>query len=118
MPSIAGFVREGKLRLIAVNSEKRSMLAPDVATIAETSIPDFDFAPTIGFSGPAGLPPAIAAKIGSDVAEVLRDPAMKERLSVLGIDAVGGGPQEYLAQVRADTVRFEKAVRLAGAKAD
>ncbi len=118
MPSIGGFVKEGKLKLIAVNSESRSALAPELATIAETSIPGFDFAPTIGFSGPAGIGPALAAKIGADVAEALRDPALKDRLFVLGIDAVGGGPQEYAAQVKADTVRYEKAVRLAGAKAD
>jgi tripartite-type tricarboxylate transporter receptor subunit TctC len=118
MPSIGGFVKEGKLKLIAVNSEKRSSLAPDLATVAETSIPDFDFAPTIGFSGPAGVPAAIVAKVSADVAEVLRDPALKERLYVLGIDAVGGSPQDYIAQVRADTVRFEKAVKVAGAKAD
>ena len=118
MPSIGGFVKEGKLKLIAVNSQKRSSLAPDLATVAETSIPDFDFAPTIGFSGPAGIPAAIVAKVSADVAEVLRDPALKERLHVLGIDAVGGSPQDYLAQVRADTPRFEKAVKVAGAKAD
>jgi tripartite-type tricarboxylate transporter receptor subunit TctC len=118
MPSIAGFVKEGKLKLIAVNSEKRSSLAPDLATVAETSIPGFDFAPTIGFSAPAGMPTALAAKISADVAEVLRDPALKERLHVLGIDAVGGSPQEYSAQVKADSIRFEMAVKLAGAKAD
>lgn len=118
IPSIAGFVKEGKLKLISVNSEKRSALAPDVATVAETSIPGFDFAPTIGFSGPAGIPPALAAKISADVAEILREPALKERLNVLGIDGVGGGPAEYSAQVIADRARFEKAVKLAGAKAD
>jgi tripartite-type tricarboxylate transporter receptor subunit TctC len=118
MPSIAGFVKEGKLKLLAVNSEKRSSLAPDLATIAESSIPGFDFAPTIGFSGPAGLPAAVVAKVSADVSAVLKDPAMKERLHVLGIDAVGGSPQDYAAQVAADRVRFEKAVRLAGAKAD
>jgi tripartite-type tricarboxylate transporter receptor subunit TctC len=118
MPSIGGFAKESKLKLIAVNSEKRSSLAPDLATVAETSIPGFDFAPTIGFSGPAGVPAAIVAKVSADVAEVLRDPALKERLYVLGIDAVGGTPQDYVAQVRADTTRFEKAVKVAGAKAD
>jgi tripartite-type tricarboxylate transporter receptor subunit TctC len=118
MPSIGGFAKENKLKLIAVNSEKRSSLAPDLATVAETSIPGFDFAPTIGFSGPAGVPAAIVAKVSADVAEVLRDPALKERLYVLGIDAVGGTPQDYIAQVRADTARFEKAVKVAGAKAD
>lgn len=117
-PSIAGFVKEGKLKLISVNSGKRSSLAPDVATVAETSIPGFDFAPTIGFSGPAGISPALANKISADVAEVLRDPAFKERLYVLGIDGVGGGPAEYAAQVISDRARFEKAVKLAGAKAD
>jgi tripartite-type tricarboxylate transporter receptor subunit TctC len=117
-PSLAGFAKEGKLKLLAVNSENRSSLAPDLATIAETSIPGFDFAPTIGFSGPAGLPQAVVNKVAADVAEVLKDPAMIERMNVLGIDPVGGGPREYSAQLAADRVRFEKAVKLAGAKAD
>jgi tripartite-type tricarboxylate transporter receptor subunit TctC len=117
-PSLAGFAKEGKLKLIAVNSEKRSSLAPEIATIAETSIPGFDFAPTIGFSGPAGLPREVVAKVSADVADLLKDPAMAERLHVLGIDAVGGDSQAYTAQVSADRVRFEKAVKLAGAKAE
>ena len=117
-PSLAGFAKEGKLKLIAVNSEKRSSLAPDVATIAETHIPGFDFAPTIGFSGPAGMPAPITAKIGADVAEVVKDPAMAERMHVLGIDPVGGGPQAYAAQIAADRARMEVAVKVAGAKAD
>lgn len=117
-PSLAGFVKEGKLKLIAVNSAKRSSLAPGVATIAETHIAGFDFAPTIGVSGATGIPAAITQKVSADLNEVLGDPAMKERLQVLGIDAVGGGPEEYAAQIRADRERFEKAVRVAGAKAD
>jgi tripartite-type tricarboxylate transporter receptor subunit TctC len=117
-PSLAGFAKEGKLKLIAVNSAKRSSLAPEIATIAETSIPGFDFAPTIGFSGPAGLPHEVVAKVSADVAEVLKDPAMAERLHVLGIDPVGGDSQAYAAQVSDDRVRFEKAVKLAGAKAE
>ena len=118
MPSIAGFAKEGKLKLIAVNSGKRSGLAPDLATVSESHLPGFDFAPTIGFSGPAGVPPALAAKIGADVAEVVRDPALAARLAATGIDPVGGGPQEYAAQLAADRARFERAVRVAGAKGD
>ena len=118
MPSIAGFVKEGKLKLISVNSEKRSKLAPNIATIAESHIPGFDFAPTIGFSGPAGVSPAIATKVAADVAEVLRDAALAERLTVLGIDPVGEGPREYAAQLATDRARMEKAVKVAGAKVD
>jgi tripartite-type tricarboxylate transporter receptor subunit TctC len=118
IPSIAGFVKEGKLKLIAVNSEKRSSLAPDIATVAETSIPGFDFAPNIGISGPADLPPSIVAKIAADVADALKDAALVERLKVLGIDAVGAGPQVYAALLAADRVRFEKVIKLAGMKAE
>ena len=71
-----------------------------------------------GVSGAAGLPASITAKVAADVAEALKDPALVERLKVLGIDAVGGGPHEYAALLAADRVRFEKAVKLAGAKAE
>ena len=118
MPSLAGFVKEGKLKLIAVNSEKRSALAPEIATVAETSIPAFDYAPNIGISGPANLPPAVVAKIAADVIEALRDPALAERLKFLGIDAVGGGPLDYAALLAADRVRFERVIRIAGVKAE
>ena len=117
-PSLAGFTKEGKLRLIAVNSRERSSLAPEVATIAETDIPGFDFAPTIGVWGPAGLPAAIAAKIAADTDEVLKEPAMRERLHVLGIDPVGLGPQAFSEQLAADRVRYKQAVEVARAKAD
>jgi tripartite-type tricarboxylate transporter receptor subunit TctC len=118
MPSLAGFVKEGKLKLIAVNSSKRSALAPDIATVDETSVPGFDFAPTIGFSGPAGMPPALAHRISADVSEALRDRALAERLTVLGIDPVGGDGEAYAAQIREDRARFERAVRLAGIKGE
>jgi tripartite-type tricarboxylate transporter receptor subunit TctC len=117
-PSLAGFAKEGKVKLIAVNSIKRSSLGADIATIDETSIPGFDFAPKIGFSGPSGISAALAHKIAADVAEVLKDPAMTERLRVLGVDPIGGGPEQYVSMLNDERVRMEKAVRLAGAKAD
>jgi tripartite-type tricarboxylate transporter receptor subunit TctC len=117
-PSLAGFAKENKLKLIAVNSEKRSGLAPEIASISETSIPGFDFAPTIGFSGPAGVPDAIANKIAADVAEAIKDPALVERMRVLGIDPIGSTPQQYAAQIRADRERYGRAVKLAGVKGE
>lgn len=118
MPSLAGFAQQGKVKLLAVNSAKRSPLAPELPTIAELAIPGFDFAPTIGFSGPAGIAPAIAAKIGADVAAIVHDPALKERMDKLGIEPEGLGPNEYREQVMQERARFEKAVKAAGAKVD
>jgi tripartite-type tricarboxylate transporter receptor subunit TctC len=118
MPSIAGFVKEGKLKLIAVNSEKRSGLGPEIATVAETAIPGFDFAPNIGLSGPAELAPALVAKISADVIDALKDPALVERLKILGIDVVGGGPRDYAGLLAADRARFDKVIKIAGVKAE
>ena len=117
-PSLAGFAKEGKVKLIAVNSIKRSGLGPEIATVAEAAIPGFDFAPKVGFSGPPGMPAAIAQKIAADVADLLKDPAMVERLRVLGVDPIGGGPDAYASMLNAERTRMEKAVKLAGAKAD
>jgi tripartite-type tricarboxylate transporter receptor subunit TctC len=117
-PSLAGFGKEGKLKLIAVNSKERSSLAPDIATIAETNIPGFDFAPIIGIWGPAGMPAGVANKIAADTDALLKEPAMRERLHTLGIDAVGLGPQPFSEQLAADRVRYKQAVEVAKAKAD
>lgn len=117
-PSLAGFAKDGKLRLIAVTTAARSALAPDVAPIAESEIPGFDLAPYIGLAGPAGVPAAIVEKVAGDVAEVLKDPSTLERLRVVGIDPVGGGPREFAAQLAADKAKAEKIVKQAGIKPD
>jgi tripartite-type tricarboxylate transporter receptor subunit TctC len=115
-PSLAGFAKENKLKLIAVTTAKRSALAPEVTPIAESEIPGFDLAPYIGLAGPAGVPPAVVDKIAGDVAAVLKDPATVERLRVVGIDPIGGGPREFDAALKADKEKFEKVVKAAGLK--
>jgi tripartite-type tricarboxylate transporter receptor subunit TctC len=115
-PSLAGYVKQGQLKLLAVNSEKRSGLAPEVPTIAETLVPGFDFAPTIGVLGPAGMSPELVAKISSDIAEVVKSPATVEHFAKIGIEAVGGSAADYAALLRADTERYARAVKAAALK--
>ena len=115
-PSLAGAARENRVRFVAVNSPQRSALAPQVPTIAESGVPGFDFAPTIGFSAPANMPPALAAKIAADIAEVVRSPAMAESLRAMGIEAIGGTPQEYAALLDTDRERIAQAIKAAGMK--
>ena len=115
-PSLAGFAEKKQLKLLAVTTEKRSALAPDVAPIAESEIPGFDLAPYIGLAGPAGVPAAVVEKIAADVASILKDPATVERLRVVGIDPIGGGPREFDAALKADKEKFEKVVRAAAIK--
>jgi tripartite-type tricarboxylate transporter receptor subunit TctC len=113
-PSLQGFAKEGKLRLIAVTTAERSALAPNVSPIAESEIPGFDLAPWIGLTGPAGMPTAIVNKIAADVAQVVKEPATLEKLQVLGIDPNGGGPREFAAALAVDRARVEKVVKQAG----
>ncbi|HEX4781978.1 MAG TPA: tripartite tricarboxylate transporter substrate-binding protein [Usitatibacter sp.] len=115
-PSLQGFAKDGKLKLIAVTTAKRSALANDVAPISESEIPGFDLAPYIGITGPAGIPPAIVNKIAADVSEVLKDPPTVERLRAVGIDPVGGGPREFAETLAADKAKVEKIVKQAGIK--
>lgn len=116
-PTLASHAKEGKIRLIAINSLKRSELAPDVPAIAET-IPGFDFAPTFGLFAPAGTPRDVMVKIGADVARVVKLPDVVERMKSLGIDPIGASGDEWAKLLKADAERYAKAVKISGAKVE
>jgi tripartite-type tricarboxylate transporter receptor subunit TctC len=116
-PSLAPFVKDGRIKLLAVNSAQRSKLAPQVPAIAET-VPGFDFAPTIGIYAPRGTPANVLAKVGADVGEAVKWPDVVSRLTNLGIEAVGASGEEWGAVLKADAERFSKVIRQAGIKAE
>jgi tripartite-type tricarboxylate transporter receptor subunit TctC len=115
-PSVFGFAKTGKIKLIGVNSAKRATLSPNLPTIAETLIPGFDFAPTIGVFAAAGTPADIVRQVSEDVAQVVKVAAVIEQMQTLGIDPVGGSAEEYAALLKEDTERYAKAVKAAGVK--
>jgi len=116
-PSLAAYAKDGRVKLLANNSLKRSELAPNVPTIAET-VPGFDFAPTFGLFAPGGTPKEIVAKIGADMAEVVKMPDVVTRMTNLGIEPVGGSPEEYARSLKAEAERYSKAVKVSGAKVE
>jgi len=116
-PTLAAHAKEGKVKLLAINSLKRSELAPDVPAIAET-IPGFDFAPTFGLFVPAGTPREIMVKVGSDVARVVKMPDIVERMKALGIEPIGASGEEWAKLLKADAERYSKAVKISGAKVE
>ncbi len=116
-PTLAAHAKEGRVKLLAINSLKRSELAPDVPAIAET-IPGFDFAPTFGLFAPNGTSREITAKIGADVAQVVKLPDIAERMRNLGIEPIGASGEEWAKLLKADAERYAKAVKISGAKVD
>lgn len=118
IPAAIQHVRAGKLRAVAVTSLKRSAGVPDVPTIAESGYPGFDASSWFGLVGPAGLSPEIALKISSDIARVLKPPAMRERFIQQGADPVGSTPEQFAAHMRNETAKWARLVKASGAKAD
>jgi tripartite-type tricarboxylate transporter receptor subunit TctC len=116
-PTLAAHAKDGRVKLLANNSLKRSELAPGVPTIAET-IPGFDFAPTFGLFAPAGTPREIMVKVGADVARVVKLPDIVERMKSLGIEPLGASGDEWARLRKADAERYSKAVKISGAKAE
>ncbi|HEY6239923.1 MAG TPA: tripartite tricarboxylate transporter substrate binding protein, partial [Burkholderiales bacterium] len=113
-PTLAAHAKDGKIKLLAINSLKRSDLAPDVPAIAET-IPGFDFAPTFGLFAPSGTPKEIIVKIGADVSQVVKLPEIIDRMKNLGIDPLGISGDEWAPMLKADAERYAKAVKISGA---
>ena len=118
-PSLAGFAKSNQVRFLAVNSGKRSRLAPTIPTIAEIiGQPNFDFAPPIGFLLPAKTPAALVNAISRDIAAVTRMPEVIKQMQAAGMDPVGSSAQEYAAQLKADAERYRVAIRQANLKAE
>lgn len=116
-PSLAPHAKTGAVKLLASNSSRRSAFAPDVPTIAEAAgIPGYDFAPPIGLIAPATVPRDIVHKIAADVARAVKQPDVSAKMISLGIDPVGGSPEEYAAELKADGARYAKALKAAGVK--
>ena len=114
-PSLVGFVKDGRVKLVATNSAQRSTLAPNVPAIAEV-IPGFDFAPIVGILAPAGTPSAIIQKVANAAMEVSKQPDAVAAFAAAGIDVVAGGPQDYAKAIDAENERFAKAIKAAGIK--
>lgn len=118
MPGAWPFVQGGKLRALAVSSAKRSPVAPDVPTVAESGVPGYDYVSWLGVVGPAGMPKDLVAKINADTNRILQMPDVRERLEKLGTAPVGGTPEEFGAYIRNQVDTWKKVVKAAGAKVE
>ena len=117
-PTALQNVKAGKLRVIAVTSEKRSPLLPEVPTVAETGLPGFDVTSWYGIFGPAALPNEIVAKINAEVAAIVGLADVKERLAHLGAEPLTLTPDAFGRYVRTEVARWAKAVKASGAHVD
>ncbi|MBR0648631.1 tripartite tricarboxylate transporter substrate binding protein [Roseomonas terrae] len=111
-------IEAGQLRALAVSGIRRAPSLPNVPTIAEAGIAGFNVTVWQGALFPAGVPEAFAAKLSAEIAAALQEPDLQARLSVLGVDAIGGDPQTFGQFLEDDYRRWGEAVRRSGARLD
>lgn len=114
--SLMAPVRAGKIRALALFSSKRSPGAPEVPTIAEAGGPPIEGSTWVLFLAPAGTPRPVIDRLSTEVSKVMKDPAMQQRFTQLGIEPVGSTPEEAGKFLQDEVTKWAKVIQAAGVK--
>ena len=114
-PSLMGFVKNGRAKILATNTLQRSELEPDVPAISEYA-KGFNFGFTVVAMARKGTPENIRVRLSDSIRKAIADPATKEKLVKAGVEAIAGGPKELEKEFQAETKRVVQAAKLADLK--
>jgi tripartite-type tricarboxylate transporter receptor subunit TctC len=114
LPTALPHVKTGKLRAIAVASRERTAAAPDIPTVAESGLGDYEVALWVGLAGPRGLPRLIVERINSEVTRALKSRETGERLQAVGLSPAGGTPEQFVATIKKEIELWREVAREAG----
>jgi tripartite-type tricarboxylate transporter receptor subunit TctC len=117
LPAVVPQIRAGKVRAIGLASSERNPAVPDVPTMDELGLKDFEVGTWSGLVGPKGMPADVVQKINQAVADTLNDPEVKKRLLAEGSEIRIMKPAEFGDFIRKENVRWVKVVKDAGIKA-
>ena len=110
--------KAGKLRALAVTTAKRSSIAPEVPTLAESGLAGYEVGSWQGVFAPAGTPPAIVQRLNTEIVKIINLPDVKEKLIGLGAEPVGNTSEEFGVLVKTEVVKWADVVKKSGAKID
>ncbi len=111
-------LKAGKLKALAVTTAKRSALAPDLPTLAESGLPGFDIYTWWGFMAPAGTAPEVIAKWNAEVTRILGTPEMKAFFAQQGAEPAPTSPDQFAALIRSEIPKYARIIKASGAKVD
>lgn len=104
-------VKAGKLRGLAITSAKRSPVAPELPTIAESGFPGFEVVGWFGWLAPAKTSREIVARLNTEIVKVLKTPDIRDRLLSQGTEAVGGSPEAFAAHMKSEHAKWARVIR-------
>jgi tripartite-type tricarboxylate transporter receptor subunit TctC len=114
IPSAVSLGKAGKVRVLAVNSAKRAPQLPDVPTVAEAALPNYQYESWFGVLAPAGTPPAVLNKVSQDIAAVLKLPDVTAQMQKVGNIPAPNTPAQFDKIIANDTARYTKVMAAAG----
>jgi len=118
MPAALSQVKAGKLRGLAVSTLKRNASVPDVPTMGESGVPNFDLMLYSGIMGPAGMPKPVVARLYTELVKITALPEMREVLAQQGAEAVTLPPEQFPKFIRSEIAKLGMVVKASGAKID
>ncbi|HQW37063.1 MAG TPA: tripartite tricarboxylate transporter substrate binding protein [Usitatibacteraceae bacterium] len=113
-----GHIQGNKMRALAVSSQQRSPILPDVPTFQELNMPQMNLSTWHGVWAPKGTPPAIVKKLNAEIARIVALPDVREKIKGLGGVPVGNTPEQFDAYQRAELAKWSRIVKESGAKVD
>jgi tripartite-type tricarboxylate transporter receptor subunit TctC len=116
IPSVLPHIKSGRVKILAVTTDKRASFQPEWPTPAELGIGDVNATLWVGLFAPKGTPPAIIEKLDQEVRQTLQLPELRSRFADAGYEAVGAPPKEFLARIKKDAARYKDVVQAAGIK--
>jgi tripartite-type tricarboxylate transporter receptor subunit TctC len=111
-------IQSGAIRPVAITTLKRTAVLPEIPTIAESGFPGFEATTWHAVVAPAGTPKEVIAALHGAIAATVNDPAVRKALTDLGVDVVGGTPEELRAYLKSEIPKWAEVVKASGAKVD
>lgn len=118
MPAALPQIGGGKVKALGIASAKRDPLVPDLPTVGESGVPGFEISGWYGIFAPARTPKEIVAKLSAEIGRLLGTPEVRASLAKIGVNVLGGTPQEFAAYIRREDEKWTKAIRDSGTKID
>jgi tripartite-type tricarboxylate transporter receptor subunit TctC len=110
--------QSGKIKGLAVTSAKRVTAAPEIPTVAESGMTGFDFVSWYGLWGPNGLPADIIARLQAELAAIVMQPAVKERMALLGFEPIGSTTAYFAKYIDDEMAKYAKIIKDANIRAE